>query len=489
MSFLKEYTMLKELGKGGFATVYKVRHDELGYIRAIRVLNETVTDEKSETYKKFLEECKLLLRLGNGTHPNIVHIYQPRLLDNKALVEMDFVEGCDLNKYLDAQNYFVPVNEVLRFVNEISNALAYCHEDIFYFCMDMDPDKDNLQSDPNDGDKVLLDKNTRNRLIQKYKIIHNDIHSGNIIRKYDGSFVLLDFGLAIIEGNAQRSSRRRGGAPEFKAPEKWSNDNLLSEQSDIYSLGIVMYEMLTGQVPFPFDKKLSNQTEAEYNLSKQHQSTPPPAILPLRKAAYELANPGKVYEKDYPEWLEQVILKCLEKKPENRFKTGKELYEYVEQPIKQTSLADNKEYSKIKEINEDLTRNLAKSSEENTQLNAHINALAKQFGTATSELDRIKTKADKLELENEKLQNEKQSTNDSVKQTNDLQEKLKKANEDNNSLSQKLNSEKQHTKFLQTNLDILKTQGKPKPKKIWKVLTTVFAICTVSLSISAGIML
>ena len=74
MSFLKEYTLLGELGKGGFAKVYKVRHNELGYIRAIRVLNEPITDEHSRTYQKFLHECKVLLRLGNGSHRNIVHI-------------------------------------------------------------------------------------------------------------------------------------------------------------------------------------------------------------------------------------------------------------------------------------------------------------------------------------------------------------------------------------------------------------------------------
>ena len=95
-NFLKEYTLLGELGSGGFAKVYKVRHNELGYIRAIRVLNEPVADENSRAYQKFLRECRVLLRLGNGNHKNIVHIYQPRLLENHALVEMDYIDGMDL---------------------------------------------------------------------------------------------------------------------------------------------------------------------------------------------------------------------------------------------------------------------------------------------------------------------------------------------------------------------------------------------------------
>ncbi len=99
----EDYTLLDELGQGGFATVYKVRHNKLGYVRAIRVMNASIAmGEEDKTYQKFLEECKLLLRIGNGNHNNIVHIYQPLLKGQSALVEMD-----------------------------------YCHEDIYKFCMDI----------------------------------------------------------------------------------------------------------------------------------------------------------------------------------------------------------------------------------------------------------------------------------------------------------------------------------------------------------------
>lgn len=327
MSFLKEYTLLGELGSGGFAKVYKVRHNKLGYIRAIRVLNEPVTNEDSPTYQKFLRECKVLLRLGNGCHHNIVHIYQPRLLDSHAVVEMDYVDGKDISHYLNENGNFLPVDEVLRMTEEISSALAYCHEDIYKFCMD--PDEDNLESDPIDGGKLLIDDATRKRLIEKYKVIHNDIHSGNIMRRGDGTFVLLDFGLAITDGDdVRKSSRHENGAVEFKAPEKWEDDRSLTEQSDIYSFGVVMYEYLAGRVPFPYDKSLSS-TEATYKLSKQHKEQRPSGIFDLRKAYYEAKYPGKTYEKDYPDWLEAVIMKCLEKDPINRFKNGKELNECI----------------------------------------------------------------------------------------------------------------------------------------------------------------
>jgi len=333
MAFLQEYTMLDELGSGGFATVYKVRHNELGYIRAVRMLKENIATKEGEdpqktpTYQKFLRECKVLLRLGNGNHPNIVHIYQPRLLDNKALVEMDYVDGLDIQHYLKQNQYFVPAEDVIRMAIQMSSALAYCHEDIYRFCMDKD--FDNLKDDPKDGKKVLLDDLTRKRLIEKYKVIHNDIHSSNIMRREDGNFVLLDFGLSIEGDEVVRSSRRKNGAPEYKAPEKWDNESVLTEQSDIYSFGIVLYQYLAGRVPFPFDTKNSNETEAEYLLSKAHQNETPPSIERIRKEYFESKFKGEKYKKDYPQWLEDVILKCLSKNPKDRFRNGKELHEYI----------------------------------------------------------------------------------------------------------------------------------------------------------------
>ena len=132
-AFLEDYTMIDEIGSGGYATVYKVRHNQLDYIRAIRVLDKTISSTKDALYLKFLDECKLLLRLGNGNHPNIVHIYQPLLRANKALVEMDFIDGEDLTHYLKKKK-FIEIDDVLKLVEEISSALAYCHHEIYKFC-------------------------------------------------------------------------------------------------------------------------------------------------------------------------------------------------------------------------------------------------------------------------------------------------------------------------------------------------------------------
>lgn len=332
MAFLEEYTLLDELGQGGFATVYKVRHNTLGYVRAIRVLNAIIAKGESDaTYQKFLEECRLLLRLGNGNHPHIVHIYQPLLKEQRAIVEMDYVDGQDIIHYLNSQSSFVEIEDVMNLLMNIGSALAYCHHDIYKFCMDRE--EDNLEDDPQDGSKLLIDDATRKRLLQKYRVIHNDIHSGNIIRREDGTFVLLDFGLAIEGDSVVRSSRRKNGAPEFKAPEKWDNDALLSTQSDIYSFGVVLYEFLAGRVPFPLDKNNSNLVEAEYLLGKAHKETAPEPIFELRKAAFERTHPGETYVKDYPDWLEQLIMKCLEKPLDKRFADGRELFDFVKSHV------------------------------------------------------------------------------------------------------------------------------------------------------------
>ena len=327
MPFLEDYILLDELGQGGFATVYKVKHRSLGYIRAVRVLHQLIAKgEEDKTYQKFLRECRILLRLGNGNHPNIVHIYQPLLRSQKAIVEMDYVDGEDLTHYMKSRSSFVPAAEVLRMVSDIGSALAYCHEDIYKFCMDRNEDK--LEDDPEDGAKVLVDNAARERLIEKYKVIHNDIHSGNVIRRDSGSYVLLDFGLAIDGDEVVRSSRAVNGAPEFKAPEKWDNESILTPQSDIYSFGILMYEFLTGRVPFPLNKGKAFSLQDLFRLGNAHKTQMPDSIYEVRKAAYENAFPGQTYERDFPVWLEDLIMKCLEKSPEDRFRNGKELYEY-----------------------------------------------------------------------------------------------------------------------------------------------------------------
>lgn len=453
MAFLEDYTMLEELGRGGFATVYKVRHNKLGYIRAIRVMNPIIAHgEQDKTYLKFLEECKLLLRLGNGNHPNIVHIYQPLLKAEKAIVEMDYVDGKDLYSYLKDNKHYVNSNEVIRLVKEIGSALAYCHEDIYKFCMDRD--EDNLKDDPEDGSKIQLDEDTKQRLINKYEVIHNDIHSGNIIRRENGSYVLLDFGLAI-EGNVcERSSKKENGAPEFKSPEKWEDNGVLTSQSDIYSFGVVLYEYLTGYVPFQMEKNVPPEVASANLITKVKKQTPAP-IFERRKDLYEKTHPGETYKKDYPDWLETAIMKCLDKDPNKRYKNGKELYNFVIQNLKTTNSPEleflqneNSQLgNKIIELENKLKEQSTKTS--NTQVGDGTTIDVEEYTQVKKALD--KALVDQIKYET----------------------KIKGLKEKEGSLTSEIN-------ILKEDIDKLKIElsksSNSSGSKIWQILTFVFAI-------------
>lgn len=490
MAFLEEYTLLDELGQGGYATVYKVRHNNLGYIRAIRVLNAIIAHgETDKTYQKFLEECRLLLRLGNGNHPNIVHIYQPLLKAQRAIVEMDFVDGNDLYHYLEEKHSFVEIKDVLRLLSDIGSALSYCHEDIYKFCMDKD--EDNLQDDPEDGRKVLLDNKTKQRLINKYRVIHNDIHSGNIIRREDGSYVLLDFGLAIEGDSVVRSSRRKNGAPEFKAPEKWENDSILTTQSDIYSFGVVLYEYLAGRVPFLFDKKNSNPVEAEYLLGKAHKEQQPASIFDLRKAAFEHSHPGETYEKDYPEWLEMVIMKCLSKSTKDRFRNGKELYSFV-----------------LKHINHESDIQIDNLKREIVALQNKIIALEKTSAIPSKAVDKLVTdlqeqlkdvllskssleqKVKKIQSENTSLKKQQKLYDEVNVECNKLRDKietlecrLKETEAELENATNKLSNLARENKALQEDNAKLRNNTSRSSGKVWRILSVLLFISTCIIAI------
>ncbi|MFN8357751.1 MAG: protein kinase [Spirosomataceae bacterium] len=308
MQLDQEYIPLDTIGFGGYARVVKVKHRRLGYVRALRIINEIIESEESPAYQSFLEECRTLLRLGNGNHPNIINISQPKLIDKQAAVEMEYIRGKDLETVLKDTGCF-STKEVIKLLKDISSALAYCHYDIYEYCVE--PADNGLSVE---------------QLVEKYRVIHNDIHAKNIMLKKDGVYILLDFGLSFTGSTKLRSSIRRGGVDEYKAPEKWDNAQVLTVQSDIYSLGILLYECLTGSVPFPLLHRDSAKDIIE--LEQKHKHAPVPDCWSSRQQ--HLQRKGiEAATQDYPAWLDYVILRCLEKDPAKRFANGKDLHQYV----------------------------------------------------------------------------------------------------------------------------------------------------------------
>jgi len=302
---------------------------------------------------------------------------------------MDYIDGCDLDSYLSEQKNFIPADEIMRFAREIGGALAYCHEDCFEFLYNKEQvyeyrlesalkgQKFTIAPDPENAKKDLITELQRRELIREYGITHNDLHSKNIMRrKYDGSYILLDFGLAIQDGKAVKSSSRRDGAVEYKAPEKWEKNSDISPRSDIYSFGVILYEMLAGHVPFVFERdKYSREEQALFELSIKHEKEQPPAIEPLRRAAYAVAYPGNTYIKDFPDWLEQMIMKCLAKRPEDRYTNAKEFIVEFEKNLEESQIENNRQTQKLKSTNEKMQRELRNLSSEKAALIEQIDTL------------------------------------------------------------------------------------------------------------------
>lgn len=353
MIIYQDYEKLKFLGSGSFAKIYKVRHKELGYVRAIKVLDQEDTDDESgsKIYNTFLKECRLLLQICNGGHPNILKIYQPRKVEGRSLVEMDYIDGCTLNDYVKEKKGFIPYKEVMDFVRQIGGALAYCHSGCYKYMMSGE-EAEQLK----DGTISVDD------LKRKYAVAHNDLHSNNIMRRsLDGAYMLLDFGLAVQDGRAVKSSSRRNGAVEYMAPEKWDGQQEGSEpvderKIDVYGFGILMYEMLAGEVPFRYDPTCyhNNDLACLNAVHHMHKEVTPAAINPLRKKHFEEAFPERSYSKDYPSWLEDMIMKCLEKDPADRYKDVQEFYdELMSRLDSEESLLEQR----IAELEKDLAEN------------------------------------------------------------------------------------------------------------------------------------
>lgn len=445
-SISDEYEKLQRLGSGSFATIWKVRHKSLRYVRALKVSKEEVSSETEHAYQQFLKECTVLLKIGNGCHPNIVRIYQPRLLDGRASVEMDYVKGQTLNGYLQKVK-FIEMDEFYRLFEQIVGALAYCHHDIYEFLMD--PNVDNLTSDPDDGSRYLIDEETERRLVAKYAVTHNDIHSNNVMRRdYDGSFVLLDFGLAIQDGQAVKTSARIGGALEYMAPEKFEKSGNISTQSDIYSLGILLYEALAGRVPFVLTQGASILDQTA--MYQQHKTGMPPSIEALRREAFEAANPGQTYQKDFPDWLEQMILHCIEKNPADRYQNAKELYDDSQSKMETNAITDN--VALLKE-NTALKRKLHQAAEHAETQQTAIDKQNRAINDMRNMVGNLQNDVAKLDAENKDLQN----TNDNLT----LQ---------NNALATE-------------NAKLKNAAGKNKGGKGWKTVALLFAAAAVVLGV------
>ncbi len=248
------YIIMEQVGQGGMATVYKARHASLDRYVAIKVLNPAFMEDSS-FQARFQREARVVARLD---HPNIVPIYDYAEHEGQPYLVMKFIEGETLKDRL--QRGPLSASEVQNIVESIGAGLAYAH---------------------------------------KQGILHRDIKPSNVILSKDGGTYLADFGLARIalSGESTLTVDMVLGTPQYISPEQALSKKDLDEGTDIYSFGVMLYEMTVGRVPFSAD--------APFSVIHDHIYTP----LPL---------PTSVNPKITPD-LENVLVKALAKERADRY--------------------------------------------------------------------------------------------------------------------------------------------------------------------------
>jgi eukaryotic-like serine/threonine-protein kinase len=280
------------LKTGGQGSVYKGRRrGEI--ITAVKLLPTPIHSEDPEdkNFKDFQNEVQKLKKVNEQPNPNVVKILSSGITETGSLpfIEMEFIEGPDLEELLHPpHDPIFTIKETIKVAEQLSHALAHCH---------------------------------------KVEVRHGDIKSNNVkFNIHTGNYVLLDFGLAIMSDEQRRTSLRHAGAIEFMAPEQ--NEGQMLCETDVYSFGIILFELLAGTVPFP----LKDRGETARNLVMlAHMEKEPPDLLSLRRLAMPASwtEEKKIREMNVPQWLLDTIYKCLEKKPQNRFPNGMALHEHI----------------------------------------------------------------------------------------------------------------------------------------------------------------
>jgi eukaryotic-like serine/threonine-protein kinase len=283
---------LGALKSGGQGSVYKARKTG-EIITAIKILPTPIASESDDDkhFISFQNEVQKLKKVNEVPNPNVVSIIASGITSsgNLPYIEMEYIEGPDLGELLKPPyDPVFTIKETIKVADQLANALAHCH---------------------------------------RANIKHGDIKSNNVkFNQHTGNYILLDFGLSVMSDEQRRTSIRYAGAIEFMAPEQSSGETLF--ETDVYSFGIVLFELLAGIVPFP----LINKGEMARNaVMLAHMETLPPDVVSLRRQALpgSWSNDKQEREMEIPVWLLSMIYKCLEKDPAKRFKNGCDLQEFI----------------------------------------------------------------------------------------------------------------------------------------------------------------
>ena len=259
------YEIHELIGVGGMAYVYKAYDLVEGRWVAIKILKEEFSNN-SDFLRRFRNESKAIAVLN---HPNIVKVYDVSFGDQIQYIVMEFIDGITLKEYIE-QEGTIRWQEAVHFTTQILMALECAHEK---------------------------------------GIIHRDIKPQNIMLLQDGSIKVADFGIArFLQSETQTMTDKAIGSVHYIAPEQASGD-YITDKADIYSVGVMLYEMLTGKLPFVADNAVSVAL-------MQLQAKP---VMPRE------LNPS------IPRGLEQITMRAMEKNPVDRFQSAGEMLDDLDE--------------------------------------------------------------------------------------------------------------------------------------------------------------
>ena len=273
----ERYEIVEILGEGGMAFVYKARDKQLQRDVAIKTLKPNYVNQE-KFVDRFRREAQTAANLN---HPNIVQIFDWGIEDEPYFV-MEYIEGNTLTSIISG-NRTVGLNDILYIGSQVANGLKEAH---------------------------------------KRGLVHRDIKPGNIMITPDGKVKVTDFGIVSLQ-NEESDITKTGavlGTASYISPEQ-AQGKPVSFESDLYSLGTVLYELITGKPPFTGDSPIATATK--------HLTDKPE----------KLSN----YRKDIPKALENAILKLLEKRPSDRFKSAEDLRALLLQQRKQIQINQTQE--------------------------------------------------------------------------------------------------------------------------------------------------
>ena len=254
------YEVATVMGQGAMGTVYKAADPVIERVVAIKTINlELSKEERTEFEERFYREAKSAGRLN---HPNIVTIYDVGETEDAAYIAMEYIEGESLRDVLDS-GVVLPLKRICQITVQIANALNYAHEN---------------------------------------GVVHRDIKPANIMISRSRDVKIMDFGIALIPTGSRTQAGTVLGSPKYMAPEQLAG-KATDGRADIFSLGAVLYEMLTGSTPFNGE----NLSAIMYKILND-----------------EPALPSKLNAR-VPPALDRIVAKALAKRPEDRYQNAKEL--------------------------------------------------------------------------------------------------------------------------------------------------------------------